>query len=300
MRMSHVVMFVAALFCAATAAFFTRTWLVSQSAQAPANVETAAKPSRSIVVAARDLKYAETLTSEDLKLVSWPGDAMPKGAFISTEALLGPAGSRTVTRDMTQGEPILSNKLLGGGSSNRIPEALPPGMKAVTIRVNDIAGVAGFVQPEDRVDVFLTYGDKSGTETSTQISSSVVVLLQNIRVLAIDQTTERKETPTPAKAVTLEVSTQDAQKLTLAGNVGNLSLALNRIEPPVGPELVGTVQFHDLTDPGPGQVEAPKPGGPVVTITRSTDRKNYQVQADDRRDENWQHQILRQTAPPPQ
>ncbi len=292
MRMSHLTMLVAALVCATAAALLARTWLVRHS-QTPTATEAAiAIPSRSVVVAARDLKYGDKLDADAIRLVSWPGDATPKGVFESKEAMLGPQGSRTALQSMSEGEPVLQNKLLGGATANTLAAKLNKNMKAVTIRVNDVAGVAGFVQPDDRVDVFLTYGKQTAKpDDITQDSSSVVVLLQNIRVLAVDQVTQRKEQPTPAKAVTLEASTEEAQKLILAGRVGELSLALNRLADKSGPQNTGTVSFNDLLT-AEQKVRHAAPGGPVVTVTRSVERKTYQVTPDKGRDESWQHEIL--------
>jgi pilus assembly protein CpaB len=292
MRMSHLAMLIAALVCATAAALLSRTWLMRQSAQTPAATEAAMViPSRSVVVAARDIEYGDKLDADAIKLVPWPGDTTPKGAFESKEAMLGAQGSRTALQSMAEGEPVLQNKLLGGATANTLAAKLNKNMKAVTIRVNDVAGVAGFVQPDDRVDVFLTYGKQASPDDINQASSSVVVLLQNIRVLAVDQVTKRKELPTPAKAVTLEVSTEEAQKLILAGRVGDLSLALNRLADKSGPQNTGTVSFNDLLT-AEQKVRRAAPGGPVVTVTRSVERKTYQVEPDRGRDESWQHEIL--------
>jgi pilus assembly protein CpaB len=291
MRISHIAMLAAALVCATVAALLSRAWLISQSAQAPAATETTAIPSRSVVVAARDIKYGDKLNGEAIKLVSWPGDAVPSGTFRSKEALLGAQETRTALQAMAKGEPILEYKLLGGTSTKALSAKLNENMKAVTIRVNDVAGVAGFVQPDDRVDVFLTYAKQTGPENAAITESSVVVLLQNIRVLAVDQVTERKEQAAPAKAVTLEASTEEAQKLILAGRVGEMSLGLNRIAAERDPGVTGTVAFEDLL-----QAEDKtrrRSGGPVVTVTRQVERKSYQVESDNgRRDEGWQHEIL--------
>jgi pilus assembly protein CpaB len=283
-------MLVAALVCATAAALLSRAWLVRQSAQAPAATETTAIPSRSVAVAARDIKYGDKLNAEAIKLVPWPGDAVPNGTFPSKEALFGAQDARTALQAMAKGEPILEYKLLGGTSTSALSAKLNENMKAVTIRVNDVAGVAGFVQPDDRVDVFLTYAKQTGPEDAAVTASSVVVLLQNIRVLAVDQVTERKEQPTPAKAVTLEASTEEAQKLILAGRVGELSLALNRIAAGRDAGVTGTIAFDDLL-----QAETKTrrgSGGPVVTVTRQVERKSYQVESDNGRDENWRHEIL--------
>jgi pilus assembly protein CpaB len=293
MRVSNVVMIVIALFCATAAALLTRTWLVSQSARAPAPAETAV-PLQSVMVASRDLKYGDKLTADGFKSVQWPASSVPKGAFTSGEALLGGAASRAVLVAIAEGEPILDHKLLGG-STRALSGKLSENMKAVTIRVNDVAGVAGFVQPDDRVDVFLTYGGQISNEGAPKgaSTSTVVVLLQNIRVLAVDQVTERKDLPTPAKAVTLEATTEEAQKLVLAGRVGELSLALNRIAEQAGAETNGAIAFEDLLAAERTADKKPTPGGPVVTVTRSVERKDYHVQPDKGKDDtSWQTELL--------
>jgi len=293
MRMSNVVMLAIAIVCAAAAAFFARVLLVNQSRQAPTET-IAANPSRAIVVAARDLKYGDKLNAEALKLVAWSGDSTPKGAFLTKDAALGPGGSRIVLASVAENEPVLEQKLLGTGSPNALSARLTENMKAVTIRVNDVAGVAGFVQPEDRVDVFLTYGGKNVNEAAAaRAASSVVVLLQNVRVLAIDQVTQRKDQASPPKAVTLEVNIEDAQKLVLAGTVGDLSLALKRIAAGDDPQVTGTIELDDLIDADRRALAGkPKPTGPVIGVTRSVERKEYQVLPEVKPDGNWRHQIL--------
>ncbi|WP_088346021.1 MULTISPECIES: Flp pilus assembly protein CpaB [Rhodomicrobium] len=289
MRMSNVVMLLIAFLCAATAALLSRAWLVGQSARAPAEVQRIA--SRAIVVAARDLKYGEKLTTDAVKLVQWSGDTMPKGAFLTKDQVIGPAGGRIVLSSVSENEPILEQKLLGAESNSALSAKLTQSMKAVTIRVNDVAGVAGFVQPDDRVDVFLTYGGQGAGETTVAAKSAVVVLLQNLRVLATDQVTQRNDQPTPAKAVTLEVTVEEAQKLILAGRVGELSLALNRIADTGDPQATGTIAFDDLMEAERGAKGKAKPGGPVVGVTRSVERKEYQVLPDERRNER-RYEIL--------
>jgi pilus assembly protein CpaB len=119
-------------------------------------------------------------------------------------------------------EPILASRITGSGQRASLSALIDPGMRAVTLRVDDVRGVAGFVLPGDRVDVVLTRheaGDKAYAD----------VLLQNAKVLAVDQlANERQEGPSVAKAVTVEVSTEQAQKLVLAAGVGSLSLVLRQ------------------------------------------------------------------------
>jgi pilus assembly protein CpaB len=240
------------------------------------------------------VKYGDKLNTEAVRLVPWPNDTLPKGAFLTKEALLGPGGSRVVLTSMAENEPVLDHKLLGGGQGNALSAKLTESMKAVTIRVNEVAGVAGFVQPEDRVDVMLAYGGRLANEAASQQgAAAVVVLLQNVRVLAVDQVTQRKDQASPPKAVTLEVNTEDAQKLVLAGTAGELSLALKRIADGNDQVTSGTIALDDLVNAeSRAEAEKRKPTGPVVGVTRSVERKEYQVLPDTKPDGKWQHQIL--------
>src|SRR5688572_30782022 len=106
MRLNHVLMFGLALFCAAAAAFLARSWLISQSAQAPTvTASVPAAPARSILVAAKDMAYGDKLTPEKVKLVPWGSEELPKGAFLATEALFSSGSERTVLHTIAQGEP---------------------------------------------------------------------------------------------------------------------------------------------------------------------------------------------------
>jgi pilus assembly protein CpaB len=299
MRMNHVLMLGLAFFCAAAAALLTRNWLIRQSAQAPiATAEAPASPTRSIVVITKDAAYGDKLKPGMVKLVPWAGEELPKGAFLSVEALFAAGGDRTVLHTMAQGEPILLHKLFGGTSSNAMSARLGENMQAVTIRVSESAGLAGFAQPDDRVDVYLTYGTQTGPESTQAPDSSVVVLMQNIRILAIDQATERNDRAAPPKAVTLEASMEDAQKLVLGGRIGELSLALKGIADTGKRQPTQVVSTDDLMavekklKQDTGLPATSPPGGPIVTVTRSTERKNYQVQAEPGRDEIPGHEIL--------
>src|SRR3546814_2764527 len=112
------------------------------------------------------------LRREQLRLVKWPGDAVPEGAFASIEALVGGEEERVVLRTLEVNEPVLENKISGFGGKASLAAILSPEMRAVTIRVNDVAGVAGFVLPGDRVDVLLTRDRTGGDRKSTRLNSS--------------------------------------------------------------------------------------------------------------------------------
>ena len=155
-----------------------------------------------------------------LREVPWPHEAVPAGSFSKIAELT--ASRRVVLTAIEANEPILASKITGSGQRATLSAMLGDGMKAVTIRVNDVEGVAGFVLPGDHVDVVLTRQQDKAVAASD-------VVLQNVRVLAVDQIAdERAEKPSVAKAVTLEVEVTAAQKLALAATIGTFSLALRK------------------------------------------------------------------------
>lgn len=177
-----------------------------------------------IAVARVPMDYGTALTSENIRMVSWPATSVPAGAFQSTKVLLG-AETRVALRPIEAGEPILPGKVTGPGGRASISALIDPDMRAVAVRISDVAGVAGFVLPNDTVDVLLTRTPK--TEAEGTVDPITDVLLQNIRVIAIDQgASEKNNEPKVGKTATLLVDQQGAQKLALAGQVGSLSLAL--------------------------------------------------------------------------
>ncbi len=192
-----------------------------------------------VVVARMPLAFGNRIQRENVTLVDWPTDATPPGAFTSIEELVGEKEDRVVLRAMEPGEPVLASKVSGLGGRATLSTILNKDMRAVTIRVNDVLGVGGFVLPGDRVDVLLTRGDyREDPKTD--------VLLQNLRVLGIDQdASDRKDQPKVARAVTLEVSPEQAQKLTLGAQVGTLSLAL-RNEADADLATLETISVDDL------------------------------------------------------
>lgn len=224
MRTSTIVMIGFAVLFGLLAVFVAQSWLNSQAEMRLRSLEAQKKPmaTSTIVVASKPLRFGVELGSSVLKEVPWPEGAAPAGAFARIADLLNGEGRRVVLTAIEANEPILSAKITGPGQRATLSAALHEGMRAVTIRVNDVEGVAGFVLPGDRVDVALTrQTDKNAATTD--------VVLQNTRVLAIDQTADdRTDKPSIVKAVTLEVDTTSAQKLALAASVGTLSLMLRK------------------------------------------------------------------------
>jgi pilus assembly protein CpaB len=221
-RISTIVMIGFAVLFGLLAVFIAQSWLNSQAEMRMRSLEANRKPieTQTIVVASKPLRFGAELNSSSLREIAWPGDAVPVGAFTRISDIMS-GGRRVVLTAIEANEPVLASKITGPGQRATLSAMIADGMRAVTIRVNDVDGVAGFVLPGDRVDVALTrQADKINTND---------VVLQNVKVLAIDQIAdERTDKPAIARAVTLEVNAVDAQKVALAASVGNLSLMLRR------------------------------------------------------------------------
>ncbi|WP_226627596.1 Flp pilus assembly protein CpaB [Alloyangia pacifica] len=228
MRFSVVLSFFVAIALAGLAVFGARGWLDEQRLMLMSTgpQQIVAEPENTIVVAAEPISFGERLNPAKLREIAWSSDVIPEGAFATTATLVpddSDENARFALTTMTVGEPILASKVTMPGQRAKLSTALTPGMKAISIRVNDVLGVAGFVLPGDRVDVLLTRRDN-------REGSFVDVLLQGVRVLAIDQIAdELKDKPSVVRTVTFEVNTAEAQKLVLAGTIGTLSLALRNV-----------------------------------------------------------------------
>ena len=224
MRASTFIMVGFAVVFGLIAVFLAQTWLNRQSEARLRSLEANAKKpvaARTIVVASRPLRFGVELSASALREVEWASETMPAGAFTTVNDVVG-AGRRVVLASFEANEPILASKITGAGQRATLAAMLAEGMKAVSIRVNDVEGVAGFVLPGERVDVVLTRQlEKNAAYTD--------VVMQNARVLAIDQLADdRSDKPAVARSVTLEVDIAGAQKLALASQVGTLSLLLRR------------------------------------------------------------------------
>jgi pilus assembly protein CpaB len=245
MRTNTIVMIVIAIVFGAAAMIGTNMWLTGQRASLVSGAN--AKGETFIVVASKALRFGDQLSKDNLREVPWNANAIPAGAFTSRDKLLNSdKGARQVLTPIEVNEPVLNTKITGPGQRATLSAILTKGMKAVALRVNDVLGVAGFVTPGDRVDIMLTRNSDHG--------DFVDVLLQNIKILAIDQIAdERKDDPRVVRTVTVEVNTEDAQKLTLAANVGTLSLALRQVAANKG-EDTKRVTVSDLNPDSPEDV----------------------------------------------
>jgi pilus assembly protein CpaB len=187
--------------------------------EAPTPLEAAVTSSRTAVVASRDLPAGSVIRRDDVKTVSWPGSSVPQG--FATEA--GDVVGRGLITEVRQNEPLLDWKLAqreaGGGLSITIPE----GMRAVSVRVDEVVGVAGFVLPGTRVDVLVTV-----VPSADRMQSITRTILTNIRTLAADQRYQQDIDGEPryVTVVTLLVTPEQAETLTLAATEGRIQLAL--------------------------------------------------------------------------
>ncbi|WP_296611736.1 Flp pilus assembly protein CpaB [Sphingomonas sp.] len=252
-----------------------------------------------VAVASVPLEFGAPITPDKVRLVDWPAGSLPEGTFSSIPQLLPMNHTRVALRPMAANEPILRSKISGEGGRAAISAVLDPTKRAVAVRLSDVAGVGGFVLPGDVVDVLVTRTPMNPNGNSQQITD---VLLQKVRVIAIDQdASDSTDKPAIGKTATLEVAQVDAQKLALAQQVGQLSLALVNPASETSP-TVETVSTEDLRDGAyvggysdgaprfqpPPLVSAPpagpraparKPANPDLTvmIVRGTKDSSYEV-----------------------
>jgi pilus assembly protein CpaB len=236
MNRQSIIALGAAVVLGLLAVFFANTYLNRSQQQAYAGATT------KVAVAMAPLAYGTDITADKVKFVEYPNSSIPPGAFTSAAQLLPAGQKRVALMPIAVNELILPNKISGAGQGASIAALLPDGMRAASVRINDVSGVAGFIQPNDSVDVLITRAVQ-GSETATQVTD---VLLQNVRVIAIDQQSKNADgTPKVAKTATLEVNPIDAQKLALAQQVGDLGLVLRKPGEQDNP-VVETVSMNDL------------------------------------------------------
>jgi pilus assembly protein CpaB len=267
-RASTIVMIGFAVVFGLLAVFIAQAWLSNQANMQAKNLEAGKKTqvTQTVVVAKQPLRFGTELNASMLDEVPWPAEAMPAGAFTKVSDVLG-GGRRIVLAAIEPNEPVLALKITGPGQRATLSALVKPGMKAVTIRVNDVEGVGGFVLPGDHVDVVLTRQLDKGSATTE-------VVLQNTRVLAVDQSAdERNARATVAKSVTLEVDTVDAQKVWLASSVGSLSLLLRK----AGETAQAKTRKITLKDLGTSEVAGDTSATATVSVTRASAKQEYTV-----------------------
>jgi pilus assembly protein CpaB len=223
-----------------------------------------------VVVARTEISLGQRLAPEMLKLVDWPKNSLPPGAHVSTEKLDG----RVLKAGLQRGEPVLEAKLAPQGTQGGLSAVIAEGKRAITVRVNDVIGVAGFALPGNYVDIIVNT-QKDGERVNHDQNISKIVL-EKILVLAVAQEVSRDETrPRVVNAVTLEVTPEEAEKIDLARSVGSLSLVLrNQVDP--NPIRTAGITKNDLLSIQNGGLKSDSVvvGNPKVNATAVRKKSN--------------------------
>ncbi len=258
-----------ALICGGLAAYLSFTYLRSSGAS---GVVKAAEPASStMIVASRDMQVGRVITPADLKQVDWPSGNLPAGYAASPAEVVG----RGLLLPVRANEPLLTNKLAlkeaGGGLTITIPE----GKRAMSVKVDEVVGVAGFVLPATRVDVLVTVDQLAKYE-----EPATKVILQNIEVLAAGQIVQKDEQgePQTVTVVTLLVTPEEGEKLALSSSKGRIQLALRNgldldtVATP-GIRARSLIATHRPVVRGPS-----RPSGIRVEVYRGPERSTSTVQ----------------------
>ncbi len=250
------IMFLLALVLGTGAAMMAYGWIQQQSPTTTSeNTDIAL-----VYVAARDVPYGKSLDKTHLKTVEWPADSVPKGAILASEELIG----KIVTQDILSEELFLSARVTDKLQGSRLSSIVRPTMRAISVRVNDVAGVAGFLLPGNRVDVLATRMEDRRAITST--------LLQNIKVLAVDQkASSTKDEPIVVRAVTLEVHLNQAALLASATEEGNIQLVLRN---PEDQSTQPDTNFAQLQPKDAMEIDAQKPAIAAAQLERKVKKRS--------------------------
>jgi pilus assembly protein CpaB len=245
---SALLMIVVSLIMGLAAVAVAAKWLGQQPSLA----------TKSVVVAAREIQLGSALTADMLRVVEWPRGSLPDGVVEKKDDVDG----RVVKTTLQRNEPVLLNKLAPLGTKGGLSSVIGEGKRAITVKVNEVIGVAGFALPGNLVDVMVNTKDEADKPVSK-------IVLEQILVLAVAQEANRDETkPKVVSAVTLEVTPEQAEKLDLARSIGSLSLVLRNQLDKNGTMSAGA-RKRDLlaaNTPEPPKVETRKA---VKTVKRS-------------------------------
>lgn len=261
-----------------------------------------------IIVASQPLEFGTKLTDQNIKLQNWPAASVPEGAFRTLPDAL--KNNRVALRPIVPGEPVLASKVSGTDGRATLAALLPEGMRATSIPVSVVTGVAGFVLPGTVVDVILTRKIEGDGASGEDMRSDII--LENVQVLAVDQlASDAQGDPKVSKTATLAVTLRDAQRLTIAEKIGTLSLALRKIEdaatavPGGEARVASTVTNRQLGGPNfyiparrtgrsapvgrmaltpapvimnaGGAMVPPAPSGPTMTVFRGVESTSYPI-----------------------
>jgi pilus assembly protein CpaB len=297
MKRQTVIALGVAIILGLVAVFLANSYLTSRERQMAAQPQGMVR----IAVASLPLVYGAEITPDKVKFVNYPQTSLPPGTFRSIAELLPEGKRRVALRPIQVNQPLLATDLSGEGQNASIAALLPDGMRAATVRINDVSGVAGFVKPNDTVDVLIT---RQAIGSDEQVTD---VLLQNVRVIAMGQDASgANDKPSVQRSATLEVTPVDAQKLALGQQLGQLSFVLRKPGEEQNIASVETVSLNDLrysyygarpaAAPSPerqaqiARLSQPRRAVPVrravapappatktISVTRGVETKDYEV-----------------------
>ena len=249
-----------ALLLAIAAVIVAARWITTRAANATGKV----------AVAQVDITLGTPLAPEMVRMMDWPATAMPPTAFSDQKLLAGRVARTTILK----GEPVMESKLAPPGTQGGLSAVVAQGKRAMTVRVNDVVGVAGFALPGNFVDILVnTQGEQARNNTDGKDPSISKIVLERILVLAIAQEAHRDDTkPKVVNAVTLELSPEQTETLDLARSVGTLSLVLrNQVDPASAP-TGGATKASLLglaTEPAPAAAPAKAPPKAAPAVKRA-------------------------------
>jgi len=232
------ILIVISLLLAVGAAWVANRWLISQNEQREAATGTIPA-----AAAAIDIPFGTKVEPRHVAMIQMLQGTAPEGVFPTSAAVEG----KIARAPIMKGEILLAGRFADAGEGSTLATVISEDMRAVSVRVNDVVGVAGFLLPGNRVDVVSAYRDGQETRSET--------IVQNVKVLAVDQTaaTEKNE-PVVVRAVTLEVTPADAERLALAAERGAIQLALRN---PLDDRLVAMRSNVAVAAPAPASPAAP-------------------------------------------
>lgn len=258
------IMMTFALLLAVFASYMAYSWLQKRAGQTIAEAEV---PTQTIVVASVEIPIGMAIESAQLKTVSWPADLVPEDSFSKVEDVVGKISSRTI-----YAEDIISNKRVAEtAGGNHLAALISKDNRAITVRVDDVVGLAGFLMPGNRVDVIgiRPIGNTRRVEAST--------VMKDVMVLAVDQDISPDEAkPKVVRAVTLEMLPESTLKVLKAANEGKIQLVLRN---PADRYQIAKAEAPARPRPAPKKVEEPKAKPYQVTVIRGTQVDNVRPQS---------------------
>jgi pilus assembly protein CpaB len=270
MRFKPLVMIALAVVFGVSAVAAGNSWIQRQAAEHRPVVSVQQDlRTTTLVVAASPLRYGDELTPSNLKQVPWPENAIPPGTFRTVSDLFQSGQKRVALAAIEANEPILPAKVTGDGQRATLSALIEEGMGAVTIQVDEVVGLAGFVLPGDRIDVFATQDQSSDSGPGTVFNERI---LQNVRVLGVGQMAdESTDKPSVVRAVTIEVDAAGAQKVALAARSASLSLMLRK-PGETASSAARRITLSEIGEGGSGSGD-----GINVRVTRGTKLTTYAV-----------------------